>query len=123
VKIHHIGIWSSNRPKSTEFCERVLGLAREREYEAPAEVMQAIFGYGKPCKIELYSDGETRIEVFYAEGEELAGINHFSVSVGDRREFCARARDAGADVIEVRRDDHLVYFIRGAGGLLLEIKD
>jgi catechol 2,3-dioxygenase-like lactoylglutathione lyase family enzyme len=123
VKIHHIGIWSSNRSKTEELCERTLGLASEREYEAPAELMQAIFGYGKPCKIQVYSDGETRIEVFYAEDEGLAGINHFSVTVGDKREFCAKAKDAGADVIEVRRDSHLVYFIRGPGGLLIEIKD
>ncbi len=123
MRIHHIGIWASDRLKTKEFCEKVLGLKKEREYEAPADLMQTVFEYGKPCKIEVYSEGESRIEIFHAEDEGLIGINHFSVSVGDRQEFCARAKTLGADVIEVRRGDHLVYFVRDPGGVLLEIKD
>jgi catechol 2,3-dioxygenase-like lactoylglutathione lyase family enzyme len=50
-------------------------------------------------------------------------INHFSLTVDNKRAFCARARERGAQVIEVAREDHCVFFIRDPEGILIEIKD
>jgi catechol 2,3-dioxygenase-like lactoylglutathione lyase family enzyme len=123
MKVHHIGIWASDIGTAGEFCRNVLGLEKEREYEAPAEIMRAIFGTDKACKIQVYGGNEFRVEIFDAGGQARSGINHFSVSVGDKKEFCAQAKAKGAEVIEVWREDHPVYFLKGPDGVLLEIKD
>ncbi|TET78526.1 hypothetical protein E3J38_08475 [candidate division TA06 bacterium] len=123
MKVHHIGIWTPNIGAAGEFCRNVLGLEKEREYEAPAEIMQAIFGTEEPCKIQVYGGSEVRVEIFDAAGQTKSGINHFSLSVGDKKGFCAQAKAKGAEVIEVWREDHPVYFIKGLDGVLIEIKD
>ncbi len=123
MKVHHIGIWASDIGAAGEFCKNVLGLEKEREYEAPAEIMRAIFGTEEPCKIQVYGGSEVRVEIFDAAGRTKSGINHFSLSVGDREGFCAQAKAKGVEVIEVWREDHPVYFLKGPDGVLIEIKD
>lgn len=123
MKVHHIGIWVPDLRKAGEFCKNILGLEKEREYEAPAEIMSAIFGTKEACRIQVYGGNGLRVEIFDAGGEAGSGINHFSVSVEDKKEFCGRAKARGAELIEVWREDHPVYFLKGPSGVLIEIKD
>lgn len=123
MRVHHVGIWAADAAGAGEFYKGVLGLDIEREYEVPAGLMKAIFGLNRSCKVQVYSDRETRVEVFDAAGEGRRGINHLCLSVGNRRDFLSEAKARGADCLEVRRDDHLIYFIRDPSGVLIEIKD
>lgn len=121
--MHHVGIWATDAAAVREFYEGVLGLEKEREYEVPAELMRAIFGIDRSSRVQVYAGDAVRIEVFDVEGTDLSGVNHFSLSVGDREKFFAGARSRGADCLKVMRGDHPVYFIRDTTGVLLEIKD
>lgn len=123
MKVHHVGVWASDASAVSEFYEGVMGFEKEREYEVPVELMSAIFGIDRSCKVRVYAGDTARVEVFDVRGTDLSGINHFSLSVGDRVEFFGRAKLEGADCLEVMKGDHPVYFIRDPSGLLVEIKD
>ena len=123
MKLHHIGVWASDPDAVRRFYEGTMGLQLEREYEVPAQLMNAIFGLNRDCNVMVFSGEEARVEVFEVKGESLSGINHFSISVGDRVEFFQRVKGAGGECLEVMRGDHPVYFVRGPEGLLIEIKD
>lgn len=123
MKVHHIGTWVPDVGVAAEFYWNVLGLKKEREYEVPADIMKAIFGTEEPCMVQVYGGERVRVEIFDAAGQAKSGINHFSLSVGDAREFCLRAKARRAEVFEVWRGDHPVYFIKDPHGVLVEIKD
>jgi catechol 2,3-dioxygenase-like lactoylglutathione lyase family enzyme len=123
MKVHHVGVWASDGSATRQFYEGVMGFEKEREYEVPIELMSTIFGIDRSCKVEVYAKDTARVEVFDVNGTDLSGINHFSLSVGDRVGFFRRAKASGADCLEVKRGDHPVYFIRDPSGLLVEIKD
>jgi catechol 2,3-dioxygenase-like lactoylglutathione lyase family enzyme len=123
MKVHHVGVWASDASAARGFYEGVMGFEKEREYEVPVELMSGIFGIDRSCKVEVFARDSARVEVFYVHGTDLSGINHFSLSVGDRVEFFERARASGADCLRLMRGDHPVYFIRDPSGLLVEIKD
>jgi len=43
--------------------------------------------------------------------------------VGNREAFVQKMKEKGVAIIEVQRNDHLVYFIKDPDGNLIEIRD
>ena len=123
MKVHHIGIWAIDMEETCSFYGERLGFEKEREYEVSAELMKQIFGTEKPCRIQVYKKGDTRVEIFDDGDKHQSVMNHFSISVGDRKKYFDDAKAKGADVIEVWRGDHPVYFLKDPAGTLIEIKD
>lgn len=123
MEADHIGIWAQDVGMAERYYEDVLGLKKEREYDVSADIMKAIFGTEQVCSVKVYGRENVRVEIFDAAGGARSGINHFSLSVGDRKEFCDRAKAKGAEVIKVWRGDHPVYFIKDPHGVLTEIRD
>jgi catechol 2,3-dioxygenase-like lactoylglutathione lyase family enzyme len=47
----------------------------------------------------------------------------FSLLPADGPRTCREAREKGVAVTEIKRKDHLVYFLHDPDGILIEIKD
>ncbi len=131
MKVHHIGLWVNDLAAAGRFYDHVLGFEKQYDYQVPAEIVSRIFGRHSGCQVEVYRRDEVTLELFRPAGKiadrrspALApGINHFSLRVENKRAFCQQAREKGAQVIQVHRKDHCVYFIRDPEGILIEIKD
>jgi len=129
--VHHIGLWIRDLDRSGEFYDRILGFEKQYDYHIPAELVKTIFGRPIDCQVELHQRDEIRLELFQPDiplsadpSQPLtAGINHFSLQVDDKTSFCRQAREKGADVLEIPRNDHAVFFLRDPDGILIEIKD
>lgn len=123
MRLGHVGIWAVNLEEVEKFYRDILGFQEERSYEVSAENMEAIFGVNHSCQVKVYGMEDSRIELFDAPKGVKSGINHFAVSVEDRKSFCEEAASKGAKVIEVWRGDHPVYFVEGPSGVLIEIRE
>ena len=131
LKVHHIGLWVSDLTSTGRFYERILGFEKQYAYRLPSEVIQTVFGRKVKCQVAVYRRDEVALELFRpaiemadaAQAPLIPGVNHFGLQVADSETFCEKAREKGADVIELDRGDHLVYFLRDPDGVLIEIKD
>jgi catechol 2,3-dioxygenase-like lactoylglutathione lyase family enzyme len=131
LKVHHVGIWVRDLDRSGRFYQQVMGFEKQYGYRIPAEVVERIFGPETDCRVEVYHRDEVSLELFQPDQKipehgphPLApAINHFGLKVGDKRAFCREVVGKGAQIIEVEREDHSVYFIRDPDGILIEIKD
>jgi catechol 2,3-dioxygenase-like lactoylglutathione lyase family enzyme len=131
MTIHHIGLWVRDLTRSGCFYNQILGFEKRYDYQTPAELMKTVFGRAVNCQVEVLQRDGIRLELFQPDvpvstalPEPLpAAINHFGLKVDDKASFCRKAREKGADVIEVRRQDHSTFFLRDPDGLLIEIKD
>jgi catechol 2,3-dioxygenase-like lactoylglutathione lyase family enzyme len=131
ISVHHLGIWVRDLGRSGEFYDRILGFEKKYDYHLPAELVRTIFGRPVDCRVEVHQRQAVSVELFQpgtptANGPDeplTAGINHFSLKVDDTLSFCRRAREKGAEVLEVPRRDHSVFFLKDPDGILIEIKD
>lgn len=123
MELSHVGIWCVDWKKAERFYRQVLGLQPISSYEVSGEIMETIFGVEGPCQVRVYGLDHGTIEVFDAPKGVESGINHFAVSVQDKRSFCKEVAAKGAQVLEVWRGDHPVYFLRGPSGLLVEVRE
>jgi catechol 2,3-dioxygenase-like lactoylglutathione lyase family enzyme len=131
MTVHHLGLWVQDLARSGRFYDGILGFDKRYDYQIPAELMKTIFGRPINCRVEMHQREEVRLELFQPDvpvSTELceplpAAINHFSLKVDDKVSFCHQAREKGATVIEVPRQDHIIFFLKDPDGLLIEIKD
>lgn len=131
LRVGHIGLWVRDLVRSGRFYRNVLGFERQDSYYVPAKLMHHIFGQDTACTVEVYRRDGVALELFQSDQKMqdqgffplIPGINHFGLEVGDKRAFCQEAKEKGAQVIEVAREDHMVTFLRDPDGILIEIKD
>jgi catechol 2,3-dioxygenase-like lactoylglutathione lyase family enzyme len=131
LRVQHIGLWVRDLIRSGRFYGHVLGFEKQDSYYVPAKLMHHIFGQDTACTVEVYRRDGVALELFQSDQKMqdqgpyplIPGINHFGLEVPDKRAFCQDAKEKGAQVIEVVRGDHLVYFIRDPDGILIEIKE
>ena len=130
LKVHHVGIWVRDLGRSGRFYQEDMGFQKQYDYQIPAELVRRIFGPETGCRVEVYHRDEVNLELFQPDQKMphrphplSPAINHFGLKVGDKRVFCREAEGRGAQIIEVAREDHSVYFVRDPDGILIEIKD
>jgi catechol 2,3-dioxygenase-like lactoylglutathione lyase family enzyme len=131
LKVHHVGIWVRNLDRSGRFYQQVMGFQKQYGYRIPPQLVRRIFGPETGCRVEVYHRDEVNLELFQPDQKishhhpqpPSPAINHFGLKVGDKRAFCREAAGKGAQIIEVEREDHSVYFVRDPDGILIEIKD
>lgn len=131
MKVHHVGLWVKDLARAGRFYQQVMGFEKQYGYHAPTDMVRQIFGRDTACDVAVYRREEVTLELFHpdqkmADSEAIPlipAINHFALKVPDKRAFCREAQGKGAQVIEVTREAHCVYFIRDPEGILIEIKD
>lgn len=131
MAVHHLGIWVRDLGRSGEFYDRILGFEKKYDYRLPAELVRTIFGRPVDCQVEVHQRQAVSVELFQPDtamsanppDPRAAGINHFSLKVDDTVSFCRRAGEKGAEVLEIPRKDHSVFFLKDPDGILIEIKD
>lgn len=114
----------SSEEASDRFFVGLLGLAKTRVRDLPADLSSVFFDRRDPCRMIDY-EGErgVRFEVFVPDGALSAprGYGHACLVVADRDELLARAA-AVSDVLRAERAGREIVFLRDADGNLFEIQ-
>lgn len=131
LEVHHIGILVQDLNRSGRFYSQIMGFEKGYEHQIPAEIIGHIFGQNTACRVAVYRRDDVTLELFQPDRKITVrrqdslqpGVNHFGLKVADMTTFYLGAKAKGAQVIEVPRGDHCVYFIRDPDGVLIEIKE
>lgn len=132
MKIHHIGVFTNHPRRLLTFYEKQLGFKKEYKTLLPKSLVTQIFGVEHDCFLVKLLLDTTCIELFWLKGKKLKetnqlliGINHFCITVSDKRVFCETlAKKHKIKIIKVHRDkNYYVYFIKDPDNNLIEVKD
>jgi catechol 2,3-dioxygenase-like lactoylglutathione lyase family enzyme len=125
----HLGLLTNNATKLVDFYTENLGFTIAKEDMLPQSVVRPIFGIAYDCKFIKISVQNMMIELFEpisarAEDrmENIIGINHWGYFVDDKEKFIKELKAKKVNVIEVKRNSHIVYFIIDPDGNRIEIR-
>ncbi|UCE20414.1 MAG: bifunctional nicotinamidase/pyrazinamidase [Gemmatimonadota bacterium] len=125
----HIGIFTMNVKKLSDFYVRTLGFKSEKEEVFTTSLMRKALGVHSDCMMIRLVSGDVRLELFQPTSVRLArrlnisaGYNHWGYHVGDRGRYVRKLKKKGVPIIEVRRNDRTVYFVKDPDGNRIEIR-
>ena len=126
----HIGIFTNNSKRLLSFYIKKLGFRKQKETILPKSIVKSIFGISSDCRfIRLISDN-VMIEMFeplsirgHRRINNITGYNHWGYCVGDRKKFVQVLKRQKVKIIKVKRNNHLVYFIKDPDGNRIEIRE
>lgn len=125
MNITHIALTCSSEDKADRFYAGLLGLQKQPPKTVAAEVSGAIFGIDSELKVINYINEKIRFEMFVDNAgiSNWRRIDHVCFEVEDLETFLQECRRAGADIIQVPKDDYLITFIKDFDGNLFEVKE
>lgn len=131
----HLGFFTNDADRLVDFYREMFGFAVEKEDLLSSSIVRQIFGISSPCRFIKLAAGRhlpssVRLEIFQPLTRKLGrrrnglvGCNHWGLRVGDRVEFARTFRRGGIPVIEARRGEHSVFFVRDPDGNRIELRD
>lgn len=107
-----------------------LGFTKEKEEKLSRSLMQSVFGVASEGKFTRLVSGDMRMEIFGLIGGHLQkkdnrtiGYNHWSACVTDKKKFLSGLKRKGVKIISIKRNDHLVSFVKDPDGNRIEVKE
>ena len=129
-KCDHIGIFTNDSRKLLNFYIKKLGFRKEKESILPKSIVKSIFGISCDCKLIKLASGNMMIEIFEPVSFRMRkrikssiGYNHWGYCVANRKKFIQKLKQKKVNVIEVKRNDHIVYFITDPDENRIEIRE
>lgn len=126
----HIGIFTNNYKRLVDFYVKNLGFEKEKEELLSKSLMKPIFGIASACKFVRIASGNVKIEIFSPidltpkkRFSQEAGYNHWALCIADRDKYFQKLKRRKVKILEVKRNDHSVYFITDLDGNKIEIKE
>lgn len=126
----HIGIFTNNSRKLLNFYIKKLGFRKEKESILPKSIVKSIFDVSYACKFIRLVSGDMMIEIFEPTSPRMRkriknsiGYNHWGYCVDNRKKFVQKLKQKKVNVIEVKRNDHIVYFITDPDENRIEIRE
>ncbi len=126
----HVGLLTNDCERLADFYTSVLKFKKEKEEILPQSVARPIFGLLSDFIFIRLISGNMKLELFQPISLRLlkhrsrnAGLNHWGYCVVDRKRFTKALKRKKIPVIEIKRNAHIVYFIKDPDGNLIEIRD
>lgn len=126
----HIGIYTNHADRLVDFYTSKLAFRKLKEETLDKTLFKQIFDVAVDCRfIRLISDG-VMLEIFEPITDRAhrgirnsVGINHWGYCVQDREKFVQRLKNQAVTVIEIKRNEHRVYFVTDPDGNRIEIRE
>jgi lactoylglutathione lyase len=100
MKIEHIAIWTRDLEKMREFYQTYFQMKSEQRYENPNKGFSSYFlSFDTGARIELMT--KTYMPDNDKSKQELSGLTHFAISVGDKMKVNALTEQLRKDGYEV----------------------
>ena len=129
-KCDHVAFLTNNYRRLEAFYISKLGFMKEKEEILPKSNARTIFGLPYDCIFVRLYTGDIKIEIFQPISVRLqkppgrpGGLHHWGYCVDDRERFVQSLRKKKVKIIEVKRNAHVVYFVKDPDGNLAEIRD
>jgi len=126
----HIGIFTYQYKRLGDFYITKLGFEIVKEEILSKSIMEPIFGIKSDCKFARLASDNIKIEIFNPirgtprkRSNYTIGFNHWALCLIDREKFFQKLKKLKVKILEVKRNDHSVYFIHDPDGNKIEIKD
>ena len=139
MKFHHYGIFTNSPGDLIDFYQDILGFKDGGQSVIDKDIAYQIFGINENLQLAKLTREDIRLEIFWPEssykleagGNHIAGYNHFSIEVADKKEFSdevlrkAEGKPFADKIkaIKVERGGHYIYFIKDSDGNLIEVRD
>ena len=122
----HAGVCASTVERAEKVFEDLFGFERIKDFQAPPELMDNLFGVNESVRVMVYDAGPIMLEVFVspAQAGRTGGYTHLCLAIADKEALIRNAADAGFAIRRHERPDgsHIV-FLRDEDGNLYEIKE
>jgi catechol 2,3-dioxygenase-like lactoylglutathione lyase family enzyme len=122
----HIGIFSHNAERLVNFYVDIVGFKKTYEGTLSKTIMKPLFGITQDCRFIKLHLGNTMLEIFepiVKRKTVTKGYNHWGLIVLDRKKFVNKLKHKKVSIIEVKRNNHSVYFIADPDGNKIEIRE
>lgn len=122
--LRHVALTCSSEEKADLFYAHLLGLTKSEPKTLPAELAEAIFSINAELRIINYLDADNCFEIFIAHrsGKNTRQIEHVCLEVDDLERFLEKCRRINTEIMEIRKADKILTFVRDFDGNLFEIK-
>ncbi len=126
--IKHIALECSSEEKSDRFYGGLLNLEKKGSKSLPLSLSQQLFNSDKEYQMVNYADDTSHFEIFINPSKEPRGktgnplVDHICLEVDDRKSFLNQCMEMGVDIINVKKEDKEIIFIKDFDGNLFEIK-
>jgi len=126
--LKHVALACSSEEKSDKFYRDLLGLKKINSKILPRELSKQIFNLDFEFKIVNYADDNIHLEIFIGKKERFENrkddnkIEHICIEIEALEAFLERCRDREIDILQIRKGDRPITFIRDYDDNLFEIK-
>ncbi len=126
----HIGICTNQAERMVKFYIDKFGFQKSKEEILERSIAKPIFGLNSTFKFIRLTSGSVMIEIFEPmsvpakrQKNIIAGYHHWGCCVSNRLEFVQALKRKKVKIIEVKRNSHIVYFVRDPDGNMIEIRE
>lgn len=123
----HIGILTKDAESLERFYCDKLGFQKEKETVLSGPITKTLFDVDCDVTFVRVFQDDFKLEIFQPEEDVKfdrgkVGFHHFGLVVGDKDQFLKEMGERGVPIIEIKRNDHSVYFIKDPDGNLIEVR-
>jgi catechol 2,3-dioxygenase-like lactoylglutathione lyase family enzyme len=119
----HIALQYRDKQDAETFFCKILGLNKEKEFTLSADLAESIFDIKRDIDVIFYSNKKIAFEIFFTEEKAHVMYEHICLTVEDRQELIGQCMKYGIKVINIKRKEKTILFVRDFNGYLYEIKE
>ena len=125
MNIKHVGLVSGSEKNADKFFGELLGLKKAELKTLPAALSQALFEVNSDLEVINYQNDQAHFEIFISGAHQSSQrpIPHVCLEVDDLPSFLQKCRLLDVQVLQIRKGDSQLTFIRDYDGNLFEIKE
>jgi catechol 2,3-dioxygenase-like lactoylglutathione lyase family enzyme len=130
TSVNHIAIFTNKPKRLADFYVKIFGFKKDKEFIAQKDIISQIFGFKKDCHLIKLSRDTIHLEIislcegkFKPMDDFRTGYNHWAWGIENKERFCEQLKKRKVKVIEVARDERILYFAKDPDGNIIEIQD
>jgi nicotinamidase/pyrazinamidase len=125
----HVALFTKRAGRLRQFYIGTLGFKQEREEHLPRSLVKAVLGLDAECLMIRLVSGEVKLELFQPTTDQLtkrlnatSGLHHWGYEVGNKKAFLRMLRKRNVPILQGKRGDRQVYFLKDPDGNRVEIR-
>ena len=124
MNVKHVGLVSGSEENADKFFGELLGLTKAEPKTLPAALSQALFGMNSDLKVINFLNDHAHFEIFISDASSRSQrpIQHVCLEVDDMPSFLQKCRRLDVQILQIRKGDSQLTFIRDYDDNLFEIK-
>jgi catechol 2,3-dioxygenase-like lactoylglutathione lyase family enzyme len=125
MNIRHVALVCRSEERADQFFGNLLGLKKSEPKILSLALSEAIFQVSSELKMVSYSNDHVYFEIFIDRQAQSKGrpIEHVCLEVQDLPAFLQKCHRLNVEILQIPKDDYLLYFIRDFDNNLFELKE